>query len=572
MKKLFAIFLFTPVFTFAQSVDWAKNIAIYGQQVFHKGDEQGNQYFAYWYEDSICINPSVNEVIHGEPAGKNQIFQKLSADGELGWAFNWPYPLTDYSPVYVLSVTTDNANNSYLAVKVKEEIDIDGSAEELIYTPLNEEGDVLLMKITEEGMLEWYKNLSSTDGTMTVSDLRIAEDNELLVLGYYTLNIDLDPTDDVDPLYAVGADDVFLAKFEDDGDLLWTKSYGGVGPDVSHKMEIGEAQSIWISGLYVGATDLNPDPELTEWLNGVYGVDSYILKLNEDGIFEMYYSYAGNGADRIEDFEFNSLNELIVLGNFDGEGTDLDPTEEGEVLYDSDAPMYYVTPYVQKITTEGTVAWINVHGWGEAGLRHLEIGNQDEIYLGGTFWDNFDIDPSDEEYIVENTEISPLHNDAFVAIFTTLGEFYEVWNFSQETGARMMNMQQDGENNLYVSLIKNAGDYDCDPSAADLVLTDEPLAEELLIKFEPSYVTVVVCYPHELPFEYFPNPVLNNQALYVQCPEKGLLTVYTIAGEKIKAFDLLEGTNTLGLNLAAGVYLLSVEMQGEQLTKRLVVK
>lgn len=575
MKYLFFALLLCSGSLIAHDVDWAKFSSNRGYLVRHVGDKTGNQYLVHTYLDSIDVNPNAIEYIEGIIPGRNTVISKLSPDGELLWSYNWPYEHSEEIPISIYRFQTDNYGNTFVSGILEYPMDMDAGDDVDILTPSTEDSDFFLMKIDENGDYLWSKIIASDGGPAHLTDIKITSSNDLFLYGYFGGAFDIDPSDDLDPIEDLGGKDNFIARMDDDGNVIWIKSFGGVSIDFSGEMEIGNDDDIWMVGVHVGTVDVNPSPADTEWITAVGSIDTYILHLNADGEYIEHFSYAGDGYDQITDIELNTAEELIVLGNFDGDELDLDPTEEGVDIHTSDAPEYYTIKFCQKINLEGTVAWTNNFGWMDASMTYLETGREDEIYIGGTFTADFDIDPTDSEAILVNIDDDPLHNDCFIGVFNTNGGLINVWNFSQETGSRMVAMYSDDNGDLYLSTdLRTNTVFDCNPSEEEEYILPGILnSDNPIIKFSSDYYSGL----NELPqgdFALYPNPSNGSFVIQSEDLNNAVISVYSLTGELVYTKQWSGDFNKLdvNLNLSPGVFLLQLNSANTEIRKKLIIR
>ncbi|MBC8645306.1 T9SS type A sorting domain-containing protein [Flavobacterium lindanitolerans] len=68
----------------------------------------------------------------------------------------------------------------------------------------------------------------------------------------------------------------------------------------------------------------------------------------------------------------------------------------------------------------------------------------------------------------------------------------------------------------------------------------------------------------------YPNPSKGNIA--IDTPENGTLKIFSINGMFISSFDLNAGTNTIKLDLPAGIYVTKTETKDKNFSNKLVIQ
>jgi hypothetical protein len=192
----------------------------------------------------------------GDPAGggKDLVMLRLAANGSLQWSRQLGTPADDEA----FTVAVDGDGNSYVAGATGG--DLDGL---LIGDPLVGATDFFLAKFGPTGNLLFTRQL----GTLATDEARgVALDGlgNIYVTG--TTAGDLDgPGIDSDPL--VGASDVFLAKFDASGNLLSTRQLGTRADDRAFGLAVDGVGNVYVAGSTGGDVDgpgIGSDPLVGE--------------------------------------------------------------------------------------------------------------------------------------------------------------------------------------------------------------------------------------------------------------------------------------------------------------------
>jgi gliding motility-associated-like protein len=127
------------------------------------------------------------------------------------------------------------------------------------------------------------------------------------------------------PLNA-GRNDIYLAKFTNNGTIIWNTFYGGTGDEGSNDLEIDEENNIYLLANGDSQNNISTSNSYQESLNGYW--DLYLIKFSPQGkrIWGTYYggtlgdtagqiSYEGNGIFYISG-STNSLNNISSSNAF----------------------------------------------------------------------------------------------------------------------------------------------------------------------------------------------------------------------------------------------------------------
>jgi hypothetical protein len=143
-------------------------------------------------------------------------------------------------------------------------------------------GDLFLMKTNSMGDTVWTKNYGGAFGEICRSVQQTA-DNGFILVGETSS-------------YGSGDDDIWLLKTNEDGDTLWTKTYGGTSWDYGHSVDqtfdggyivTGRTNSfcVGLSDIWLLRTDANGDTLWTKTFGGTGCEGGRFVQQTFDGGF-----------------------------------------------------------------------------------------------------------------------------------------------------------------------------------------------------------------------------------------------------------------------------------------------
>lgn len=168
--------------------------------------------------------------------GTDPFVAKFNPQGQIVWARN----AGDSSSNDGNAVAVDAANNVYIAGELWGSIrfgsfDLDSHFDH----------DTFLAKYNASGDLQWARQLNSLSVTIA-RNLAVDADGNLVMAGY------LDQTCDFDDVTVVahGSQDVFVAKFNPAGEVIWARNLGGPGMDTPRSLAVDSAKNIYVTGSF----------------------------------------------------------------------------------------------------------------------------------------------------------------------------------------------------------------------------------------------------------------------------------------------------------------------------------
>lgn len=150
--------------------------------------------------------------------------------------------------------------------------------------------DVFLAKYDSNGNLQWVRKAGGTGDDSGVA-IGISG-NDIFVTGYFSNNnFSLNSPSNNVYLNSSGGKDIFIAKYDVNGNLAWARQAGGSGDDEAKDISVGYS-GITIVGYFRGTAIFGANGYFS---NG--GKDIFITSLNYDGSFSNTLTAGGTGDD-----------------------------------------------------------------------------------------------------------------------------------------------------------------------------------------------------------------------------------------------------------------------------------
>jgi hypothetical protein len=115
------------------------------------------------------------------------------------------------------------------------------------------------------------------------------------------------------PLTSKGGEDILVAKVTPDGAHMWSKSYGGSGPDRAFTVEVSPADKIVVTGWMEQTVNFGGDNLTSPKIKS-----TFILELGSDGSYQDADLVSASGAEEIMATSFDKSGNEIAAGEFMG--------------------------------------------------------------------------------------------------------------------------------------------------------------------------------------------------------------------------------------------------------------
>lgn len=222
---------------------------------------------------------------------------KYDASGNVAWVAHGGSTGDDVS----YDVALDTAGNAYVAGYFQ------GSAT-FSDTVVSSHGgsDIFVSKYDTNGALVWIK---TAGGSLTDLGRGIAVDSAANI--FVTGNFQGTATFGTNTFTSHGSDDIFLAKYDSSGNLLWAKQIGGVGDDIGWKTTTDASGAVYVlanfqSTINFGSTNLT----------ALGNTDMFIAKYDGAGNF-LWVKQSGSTVGNTL-FANSSGTEIYFAGAFSG--------------------------------------------------------------------------------------------------------------------------------------------------------------------------------------------------------------------------------------------------------------
>jgi hypothetical protein len=173
-----------------------------------------------------------------------------------------------------------------------------------------------------------------------------------------------------------GGNDIFVAKINPAGKLIWAQRYGLEGEQIVYDVAADREGNIVLVGSYDGKVTFGGDP-----LTATAGRDLFIAKLNPSGAHLWSRSVGGGGDQLATSIKIDAGNNLFMAGHFTG---DMDFGIGGSQLSSMVATTNDI--FIAKLKPSGEHVWSYRYGDGSDQVAStIALGKGGRFYVSGLF-------------------------------------------------------------------------------------------------------------------------------------------------------------------------------------------
>jgi gliding motility-associated-like protein len=474
MSKLFTCFILCFLALHASSqlplLDWAKGFEALDNNSLSIGttvgtDENGNVYSAGQFEKSIDFDPGpgVFTITAAGPFDKAMYISKLDANGNFVWAKQIP----NYMEFGRIEIKVDKVGNIYFASDLNVAADVDPGPGVHILSPTGFR-DAFILKLNSDGGLVWAKQFGGPGDTGPQAYMiELDKDNNVIIGGIFNNTVDFDPGPGTLNLTSSAHMQAFVAKLNNNGDLIWAKQFGN-GPEVYSGCSINDIKcdatgNIIVIGSFNRTCDFDPGP-------GVYNLtsspgssgDGFICKLDAGCNFIWIKTFGQTGSNNYfmtpTGIDIDSKNNILTTGFFIG-GFDFDPGAAEHIVFANPHDCY-----ILKLDGQGNFIWVKIIGNPtESDTGHDIVTDSDgNVYCVGSFGSSVDFDPGPGVNIINN----PSYGSTLLKL-SSAGDFLYAAPFVGYNYIRRM--QIDAARHIYIAgFMAGINDFDPGPGTYEL--------------------------------------------------------------------------------------------------------
>ena len=366
-----------------------------------------------------------------------------------------------------VDLIVDEYKNVYTIGYFSGTLDFDSGPNVYNMSSIEEDREVFITKIDSVGNFIWAKQFEggfyTCCYTLTLDNL-----NNIIITGGFEGVVDFDPGPDT-LLFSAGWDysDICIIKLNSNGDLLWAKQEGTIYSDYGADIYIDKSNNnIFITGQF---DDNAVVLKLDEFGNILWTTETDVI--NQTGA-----ATAQGGCINVD-----SYGDIYVIGGFLGT-IDFDPSSSIDSLITGSATGGSANSFIWKLNEDGQLIWAKDIAETWVGASRMEIDEQNNIFIAGSFNGEVDFDLGPDQYLV-NADFY----DLFLYKIDKDANFIFVKVFEGTGHGQVYSMSIDNHQSIYLAGYF-LGEIDFDPGSEEMNIGSiDGFFDMYILKLSPTY-------------------------------------------------------------------------------------
>ncbi len=286
--------------------------------------------------------------------------------------------------------------------------------------------------------LKWVNTFEKA----SVKDMEIDASGNCYIVGTFSDTVDFDLGAGTTALIADTTYRTFLAKYDNNGTLVFVKQLPGL---YGNKIGLSKSGNIWVAAEFRNTVDIDPGAgvqNLTAYQasSSIYKSDYYLAKYDNSGNYLTAFTLVDStNPVVIEDLTIDDNDNMFIAGDFENT-VDFDPStgvsnktsnsNNGDIFvakYDPSGSLLFVHHLASQGATLECIAY------------KVRTDASNNFYIAGYFHGNVDLDPSLATYLVSDQG----GIDGFVAKYNSTGAF--LFGGSFNGGCRALDVNPNGD-------------------------------------------------------------------------------------------------------------------------------
>ena len=309
------------------------------------------------------------------------------AQSQISWQWTMANGSTGQDDVKDFAL--DNAGNAVVVGKFGGPITF-GGANPITITP-HGIYDMYIAKVSSAGSVLWVKTPYGPNQDFATAVEVDKQGNAYVLADFYDSLVYDSSAAGLSVFKSnAGLSNIYLAKYNPSGNLLWAKNLGGISIDKSSDLSLDTAGNVFVTGSFYKTIYLNPLVSNADTLKAKGQGDIFIAKYSSNGNFIWSKQIGSTGFENSSSIKCTENGGFVLGGTF-YDSIDFNPSPIDTVILP--VSTWGANLYITKYDQNGNYVWANgVNSAGFKTVGEIVLDKNDNVFITGKFNDVTDFD------------------------------------------------------------------------------------------------------------------------------------------------------------------------------------
>lgn len=297
----------------AQNLSWVNGVGGVGADEIRSShvDAAGNVYIAGIFSSTVDFDPG-SGIANLTAVGDGDIYvAKYDAGGNYMWAKGFGGSVLDYPN----DVEVDASGNVYVTGTFQNTVDFNPAAPSTAVVTAVGLADIFFMKYDAAGNFLWKKTIGAANNDVGYG-LGLDNAGNIYLSGTFYNSPDFNPGSATTILTSAGGYDMFVGKYDNNGNYLWARGFGGTATDNFWNLDVDNAGNVYVIGYFQNTVNFNAGATPAASLVTTGGLDIVIAKYTTTGTYAWAKKLGGTGNDYGRSIRIDAAGYLYFTGYF----------------------------------------------------------------------------------------------------------------------------------------------------------------------------------------------------------------------------------------------------------------
>ena len=272
-------------------------------------DAAGNIYCTGHFSGTVDFDPGPGK-FELSPKGNRAVFLlKLTPGGNFIWCKLFEIDAEDF-----FSLAYNGADQLILSGYFIDTVDFDPGPGQHNLVSIGNYYNLFVLKLDTSGAFIWVKPIEIIDNSGIISTTA-SKTGDIIITGFYSSTINVDPTASNFSLTSVGGEDGFVAKFEASGNFKWALGFGSANNDRGTALAPIEGDKVFVGGYFRDTMVVSlPHRIDTLYVNQFYNL--FLMRIDATGQIEWIEDMAATSQGFPNDMTADDVGHIYMTGRF----------------------------------------------------------------------------------------------------------------------------------------------------------------------------------------------------------------------------------------------------------------